>query len=157
LVDKETSVDTLELTFPPSTRYVRVAAQFAANAGALFCRDVSEPETVKKFLSVLELVVSEACTNAVKHGSRSDVKKDVIIRISLDEEAMVIKVKDFNEPFDFTNIKDPDLDLHPESGYGIFLMRSFMDEVSYNHENGWNCITMVKKKPAEDKKDGTTT
>ncbi len=142
-------MDTLELTFPPSTRYVRIAAQFAANLGALFCRNVKETETVEKFLSVLELVVSEACTNAVKHGAKSDSKKDVIIRVSLDEQSMVIKVKDFNEPFDFAAVKDPDLESHPENGYGIFLMRSFMDEVSYNHEDGWNCITMVKKKPEE--------
>jgi serine/threonine-protein kinase RsbW len=144
------SVDTLELTFPSSSRYVRVAAQFAANTGTLFYREVTEPETVKKFLSVLELVVSEACTNAVKHGSKSDKKKDVIIQISLDEDAMVIKVKDFNEPFDFGNVRDPDLESHPESGYGIFLMRSFMDDVSYNHKDGWNCITMVKKKSGKE-------
>ncbi|WP_051309543.1 ATP-binding protein [Desulfogranum japonicum] len=149
-------METLELTFPPSTRYVRVAAQFAANTGSIFCSDITEPETVKKFLSVLELVVSEACTNAVKHGSNPDSKKDVIIRISLNEEAMIVKVKDFNEPFDFSNIKEPDLESHPENGYGIFLMRSFMDEVSYNHEDGWNCITMVKKKPIQETRNEHT-
>jgi serine/threonine-protein kinase RsbW len=156
LVDEQTKVETLELSFPPSTKYVRIAAQFAANTGAIFCREVTEPETVKKFLSILELVVSEACTNAVKHGSKSDLAKDVIIRISLKQEAMVITVKDFGEPFDFFSVEDPDLESHPESGYGIFLMRSFMDGVSYEHVDGWNCITMVKKKPSGEKKDEKT-
>jgi serine/threonine-protein kinase RsbW len=147
-------MDTLELTFPPSTRYVRVAVQFAASTGSIFCRDITEPDAVKEFLSVLELVVSEACTNAVKHGSRKDSTKDVIIQIRFDEQVMVIKVKDFNEPFDFASIKDPDLENHPESGYGVFLMRSFMNEVRYTHEDGWNCITMVKKKPAGEERQG---
>lgn len=150
-------MDTLELTFPPSARYVRVAARFAANTGAIFCRDVTDADAVKTFLSVLELVVSEACTNAVKHGAKSDTQKDVIIHIGLDEDSMVIKVKDFNEPFDFTSVKDPDLENHPEGGYGIFLMRSFMDEVSYSHEDGWNCITMIKGKPDGDKNSDQTT
>jgi len=156
LTDKETGMDILELTFPSSTRYVRVAAQFAANTGSLFCRDVTDAEAVKKFLSVLELVVSEACTNAVKHGAGPDGKKDIIIKICLDDEAMVIKVKNFNEPFDFGSVEAPHLESHPESGYGIFLMRSFMDEVSYDHQDGWNCITMIKRKPLEDKKDNPT-
>ncbi len=146
-------MDTLELSFPASTRYVRIAAQFAAHTGALFCRDIAESEVVDKFLSVLELVVSEACTNAVQHSSVSG-EKGVIMQVSLDEEQIIIKVKDFNKPFDFDGIKEPDLNSHPENGYGIFLMRSFMDEMKYTHELGWNCITLVKKKPVfEGKKE----
>lgn len=144
-------MDTLELRFPPSARYVRIAAQMASNLGAILCRAVSEPERDKEFNSILELVVSEACTNAVKHGSKSDDAADVIMKVIINDETMIIKIKDCNEPFDFTDVKEPDLENHPENGYGIFLMKNFMDEVSYSHEEGWNCITLVKHKPCRKK------
>ncbi len=146
MADKRSNPEILELTFPAATRYIQVAAKFGANAGALFCPKEADPPTIQKFLSTLELVVSEACTNAVKHTSSSETG-EVSISISLDEKRMIIEVKDNNAPFDFEAVAEPDLDNHPVSGYGIFLMRSFMDKVSYSREGGQNCITMIKEKP----------
>ena len=140
-------MDTLELHFPVSAKYIRIAAQMAATLGNIICQDIEQSSRDTDFVAHLELVVSEACTNAIKHGSKTDSEEGVIMQVMLDDQAMTIKVKDANAPFDFTAIREPDLEHHPENGYGIFLMRNFMDEVHYAHENGWNCITLVKYKP----------
>jgi len=121
----------------------------AANLGKILCRDVEESARNPNFVAGLELVVSEACTNSVKHGSKTNKDAEVIMVVTVDDQTMTIKVKDCNKPFDFSAIREPDLEHHPENGYGIFLMREFMDEVNYVHENGWNCITLVKHKPCQ--------
>jgi len=140
-------LDTLELRFPPSSRYVRVAAQMAANLGKVICRNIEESARDPNFIATLELVVSEVCTNAVKHGAQFRKDAEIVMLIMVDEQAMTITVKDCNKSFDFSAICEPDLENHPECGYGIFLMREFMDEVLYVRENGWNSITLVKYNP----------
>jgi len=140
-------MDTLELRFPPSAKYIRIAAQMTATLGKILCQDIEQSSRDSDFVSHLELVVSEACTNAIKHGSKTDREAGIIMQVMLDERSMTIKVKDANTPFDFAAIREPDLEHHPEHGYGIFLMRNLMDEVHYAHEDGWNCITLVKYKP----------
>ena len=140
-------MDTLELRFPPSAKYIKIAAQMAAALGNILCSDIEESSRDADFVPHVELVVSEACTNAVKHGSKIDTEADVIMEVTCDDQAMTIKVKDAGQTFDFAAISEPDLEQHPTHGYGIFLMRSLMDEVHYTHENGWNCITLVKYKP----------
>jgi len=119
----------------------------AANMGALICQDVGESVKDPDFVNSLQLVVSEACTNAVKHGANSHKDAEIILQVMLDEQTLIITVKDCNCAFDFSAICEPDLENHPENGYGVFLMRTLMDEVKYVHQDGWNCITLVKHKP----------
>jgi anti-sigma regulatory factor (Ser/Thr protein kinase) len=42
------------------------------------------------------------------------------------------------------NIALPDFDEHPEGGYGIFIIKSMMDEVQYFHADGFNHLKMIK-------------
>jgi anti-sigma regulatory factor (Ser/Thr protein kinase) len=38
----------------------------------------------------------------------------------------------------------PDFDKHPESGYGLNIIRTVMDEVFYMRGNEYNILTMKK-------------
>ena len=100
----------------------------------------------------VSVAVRESVVNAIKHGNKNDETKRVVVEftaVPIDEpEELVIRVEDEGEGFDPEEVADP---LAPEnilksSGRGIFLIRSFMDEVELQRgtERGMQ-IRMVKK------------
>ena len=97
----------------------------------------------------IELAVHEAVINAIKHGNKQSPDKQVDVKFDIEEEMLVISVRDCGEGFDPSQLPDP-LDpnnlLNP-SGRGIFYMRTFMDEVEYStHPEGGSIVRMTKNK-----------
>src|SRR3712207_3683713 len=83
----------------------------------------------------VSVAVRESVVNAIKHGNKNDESKRVVVEFTPipvhEPEELVIRVEDEGEGFDPEEIADP---LAPEnilksSGRGIFLIRSFMDDV----------------------------
>lgn len=81
------------------------------------------------------VAIRESVINAIKHGNRLDTSKRVFVDFETNSHngtpALTIRVRDQGEGFDPGNIADP---LAPEnllksSGRGIFLIKSFMDDV----------------------------
>ena len=73
---------------------------------------------------------SEALNNVVLHGRGAGVG-DLEIAIELCDDRLVIRLMDYGESFDPTGVPAPDLDSLPEAGLGVFIMRSFMDDITY--------------------------
>jgi serine/threonine-protein kinase RsbW len=98
------------------------------------------------------VAVRESVINAIKHGNRGDERKHVHVEFTpLDigrPSGIVIRVRDEGPGFDPETISDP---LAPEnllkaSGRGIFLIRSFMDEmVLQRAPQGGMEVVMVKR------------
>ena len=79
------------------------------------------------------LSIRESVVNAIQHGNQSDESKKVRVRFKSLPDGLVIFVQDEGEGFDESQIRDP---LDPENllqpgGRGVFLVRSFMDEVDW--------------------------
>src|ERR1041385_4090600 len=81
------------------------------------------------------VAVRESVINAIKHGNAGDERKRVYVEFTaLERESppgMAIRIRDEGKGFDPAAVPDP---LHPDnllkaSGRGIFLIRSFMDEL----------------------------
>jgi serine/threonine-protein kinase RsbW len=100
----------------------------------------------------VSVAVRESVVNAIKHGNKNDETKRVVVEFTPiplnDPEELVIRVKDEGEGFDPEEVADP---LAPEnilksSGRGIFLIRSFMDDVRLQRgkERGME-VRMVKR------------
>ena len=98
------------------------------------------------------VAVRESVINAIKHGNCSDVRKRVHVEFTtLQGEGVpgvAIRVRDEGCGFDPSTLADP---LAPEnllksSGRGIFLIRSFMDDVQLQRapEGGME-IRMTKR------------
>lgn len=112
------------------------------------CKDVGLDEDAIHWVSV---AVRESVANAIKHGNRNDAAKKVFVAFDGGCDAvpeLCICVRDQGAGFDPEEIADP---LAPEnilkgSGRGIFLMRSFMDEVALRRapEGGME-VRMVKR------------
>ena len=100
----------------------------------------------------MSISIRESVTNAVRHGNKLDSEKRVIIRFEVDEHALSVSVEDEGEGFDPGDIPDPlaEENLLRASGRGIFFMKNFMDEVTYDFEpNRGTRVTMVKRLEAD--------
>lgn len=98
----------------------------------------------------IRLCLEEALTNAITHGNKEDPEKAVVVEYELTPEQLKICVEDQGEGFDPSELPDPTSNAHllSPSGRGVFLIRQFMDNVSYNPKG--NCITLVKRnRPAK--------
>jgi serine/threonine-protein kinase RsbW len=98
------------------------------------------------------VAIRESVINAIRHGNRNDESKHVFVEFGTapadQVPGLTIRVRDQGEGFDPETVANP---LEPDnllksSGRGIFLIRSFMDEVRLQRapEGGME-IRMVKR------------
>jgi serine/threonine-protein kinase RsbW len=94
----------------------------------------------------ISMAVREATVNAVLHGNAYDPKKKVTVAFENTGRALVITVTDEGKGLDVNSVPDPTTpeNLLKQSGRGIFLMRSFMDEVRIRLLAPGTEVTMVK-------------
>ncbi|MFO0757397.1 MAG: ATP-binding protein [Byssovorax sp.] len=92
--------------------------------------------------------VGEAFNNVAIHAYRGVDAGLVDLRIDWTADDLVIELTDTGHGFDPGEISPPDLDDLPESGMGLFIIRSFMDDVSYR-PGPPNTLRMVKHRIAE--------
>jgi serine/threonine-protein kinase RsbW len=93
------------------------------------------------------MAVREAVVNAVLHGNEYDPAKKVEVSLENTGVELVITVADEGTGLDPEKLPDP---LAPDNllrgtGRGIFLIRSFMDEVHFRQLHPGTELTMVKK------------
>lgn len=97
------------------------------------------------------VALRESVINAIKHGNQNDQSKHVFVEFASEGRAiaeLVIRVRDEGSGFDPDTLADP---LDPEnllkaSGRGIFLIRSFMDDVQLHRApQGGMEIRMTKR------------
>jgi len=100
-------------------------------------------------LHKIGMAVRECMVNAVVHGNRYSVNKQVHLSVSRKEDLLTIKISDQGEGFDLSNVPDPlaEENLLRHSGRGVFLIRAFMDDVHFRKllPHGTE-VTLIKKK-----------
>src|SRR6201987_2797348 len=93
----------------------------------------------------IEMALREALANAVIHGNGDDSRKSVYVtcRCYVDGEVSVT-VRDEGKGFDRSPVPDPTVleNLMFTQGRGIYLMKTLMDEVSF--EEGGSVVRMRK-------------
>jgi len=87
--------------------------------------------------------VSEAFNNLVLHGYRGKPDGRVDLAIKTGNGRIQIELRDWGKGFDLNAVPTPQLDALPESGMGIFIMRSFM-AVAYRKGRP-NLLTLSKQ------------
>lgn len=82
----------------------------------------------------LLLSITEATTNAIIHGNKNNKLKLVRIFVFLENSHLIIKIKDEGKGFDPSIVPDPTdpENLLKDSGRGLYLMRVYMDGLTYN-------------------------
>ncbi len=112
-------------------------------------------------IAKIEMAVDEACSNVLEHAYARDKKwhwqhRDPEIRLDIRTEdgRLVIEINDHGQRVDLSDYRPTNIDERIQQmkpgGYGIFIMRNFMDEVQYSSsETTGNTLRLVKylKKP----------
>jgi serine/threonine-protein kinase RsbW len=113
----------------------RTAYQFAQSAG--FCDGE---------LDNISLAAREAAANAVLHGNRKDASKKLAISLETTAQALTIRVADQGSGFNPDSVPNP---VAPENilrqcGRGIFLIRTFVDELHFRALHPGTELTLIK-------------
>ena len=123
------------------TRALPEASRKLAKAGAAVVGDVIES---KELLYNFELLLTEACSNVVRHAYRGMDPGDVEISVAVHKpDRIELTVTDWGrgldmEPRDITNAC-------PESdcGRGLFIISALADDICFERRDGKNIVRMT--------------
>src|SRR2546428_10100762 len=97
-------------------------------------------------LDRIGMSVRECMVNAAVHGNRYNANKKVRLSLSRTPRRLTIRIADQGEGFDPVEVPDPVAgdNLFRQSGRGVFLMRTFMDEFAVRRLEPGTEVTLVK-------------
>jgi serine/threonine-protein kinase RsbW len=92
----------------------------------------------------IKLALEEALLNAIRHGNQYDPARTVQIAYRLLPDRFEVHITDEGAGFDPDDVPDPTApeNLECPGGRGLFLMRHYMTEISFNQRG--NAVTMCK-------------
>jgi serine/threonine-protein kinase RsbW len=129
---------TVRLTIPAKAEYITLVR--LALSGVVGLRSLDE-ETVGD----LKLAVTEACSNAVRHGYEEGTEGTVDVVYELTPDRLVVEVADDGPGFDALGDRRTEDGLE-EGGLGIAIIRAVSDEFEAGRrgENGGSRLRFVK-------------
>jgi serine/threonine-protein kinase RsbW len=112
------------------------------------CEELAGHGVPKQDQPNLLLAVGELCANSIQHAYEGRAGQPITVSVRSSDDSVVIEVEDFGKPFDADRYESPNLEAVPESGYGIFLVKTIADSLSIDvaRERGTRW-TMVKYLP----------
>jgi serine/threonine-protein kinase RsbW len=130
----------IELHIPSTLGFEKIAMETAASVAKKmgFTEDRIED---------LKTAVAEACLNAIEHGNKMDTGTTVGLTLTLEESRLQVAVKD--EGKGIGQISPPRIENKIEGkdktrGWGIFLIKSLMNEVKFEpNPEGGNIVKMI--------------
>ncbi|MFB3916023.1 MAG: ATP-binding protein [Terriglobales bacterium] len=141
----------LSYTLGSSVEGINLAEDIARRAAA-------EAGFQEEEIHVISMAVREAAINAAQHGNRCDPNKKVQLLVEKEPDRLQITIRDEGKGFDPAQVQDPLApgNLLRQSGRGIFLIRSYMDEVRFRRlESGMEAVLVkhLRGAPAEHKEN----
>ena len=117
---------------------------------AAFVEEVAEEKQLPMDVTTnLNLALEEAVVNVMLYAYPEGTRASVEVEATLAADSLTFRVIDSGKPFDPTAAPDVNLNAgveeRPIGGLGIHLVRTIMDEVSYERRDDKNILTMIKK------------
>lgn len=102
---------------------------------------------MEKFIN-FQIAASEAIVNAIVHGNKQNPEKKVFVEVITDDEKLEMRIKDEGEGFDVSKLPDPtdESNLYKESGRGVFIIRSLVDEFYIESNTAGTKMVLLMKK-----------
>jgi serine/threonine-protein kinase RsbW len=90
---------------------------------------------------------NEAFNNLTQYAYDPPTSGVVDVELTIADGELSLSLLDSGNTFDLDTVQDPDLNELPETGLGIFIIRSFMTDVSYEPGSGGrkNRLRMVRR------------
>ena len=142
-----TTVKTIHFSYPADIQYLTNISEEIISS----CRQLpSLPAgpSADDFIYLIELAISEICTNVIKHAY-ADIEGEITGSITLLNNGVQLDFYDQGRSFDPNTVPQPNSDPHElaEGGYGLHIVRQIMDVVSYEHlperGNHWHLIKFL--------------
>lgn len=110
------------------------------------CRDaLAELGVVRDCVGDVELAVTEACTNVLKHAAGTGDEYGITVAIA--EDDCVIRVIDSGAGFDHEALdRETAVDHGAEGGRGVFLMAALVDDLKFTSKPETGTVVHLEKK-----------
>jgi anti-sigma regulatory factor (Ser/Thr protein kinase) len=103
----------------------------------------------EKALFGLALALEECGSNIVNHALNRDGRRKFQVSIVHTGSAVTIELRDRGPAFDPTQAGEPEpesrADDGPPGGWGIELVRRYMDDIRYRRQKGENILTLTRR------------
>ncbi len=132
---------TIFLQLPAKKSFLPAIGQFVKNLFAAF-EELGDKEQLRYDL---ELIVSEACTNVIRHAYPSQDNPGILqLKICYHPKKIQIEIVDFGPGFDPQEIEEPNFDDPREGGMGLFIIRQLSDRIEYQSQAQGNVLRLEK-------------
>jgi len=131
----------VSIIIPNQTRYLGLIGRIGEDLVHSLGRYSGDREELAYHLN---LVLTEATTNAICHANANDPNKQIEILMSVMSDTLNIKVFDEGEGFDLSELATDDISDTDECGRGIHIIRRLMDQVHYRRIKKRNVLEMIK-------------
>ena len=136
-----TSAEVIRIELPATMKYLNVVGACIAE---VLSRE-TDVENLDTLIYNVQLATHEACTNIVDHAyEEAGGRIHIVLGIHANPRRIIVELHDSGQAFDPSTVKEPTLGEPQVRGYGLFLMRQIMDEVTYDTNSGHNRWRMVK-------------
>lgn len=135
----------LQIKVPNQTRYLSLIGRISEELAKQLQNYSGDREALANHINV---VLTEALVNAIRHANANDPDEEVEIRITVTDEELLLQVFDHGRGFNLDSIASTAEDaLHEleDHGRGLYIMRSLMDSVVYYPVEGGNVLEMRKQ------------
>ena len=130
-----------EITISNNLNEITVLANFIEEVGEELSLSV---ETTMN----INLALEEAVANIIMYAYPPQEQHAILLKVTATEKQLIFLLTDKGASFDPTQVEDVDITLpieeRPIWGLGIFLIRSIMNEISYQRIDNENRLIMKK-------------
>ncbi len=123
----------MQLSLPTEARYVGMMR----NVAQCVMADVGAPGDASEDV---QLAVTEACANAVRH---SDVN-EYVVHLNVDDSLCEVEIVDLGGGFDPAAVPAPDVS-EMENGRGLFLMQELVDDLQFTRDDDGTHVKLTKR------------
>jgi len=131
----------VDITIPSQTKYLSLIGRIGENLAHTAIPFLGDRDELAFHLN---LVLTEAATNAICHGNREDPDKQLRVVISISEERLFLQVFDQGKGFDLSKLAGSVAKETDEEGRGVQLICRLMDAVDYRKSPDGYVLEMVK-------------
>ncbi len=111
------------------------------------CRTLPGPALDEESVSQLELAITEAASNVMRHAYRGRPEQLIQLDAEVFADRIVLRLHHLGETFDPGAVKTPAFDGTQDGGFGMYIIAQSVDDVQYyRDERGRNCISLVKNR-----------
>jgi serine/threonine-protein kinase RsbW len=93
----------------------------------------------------LQLVLSEAATNVIRHAYHGQAGQPIVLMLETHADQVCLTLYYNGLPFDPKSVSPPEFDGSSEGGFGVYMMEQWADQVTYfRDDDGRSAVRLVK-------------